>query len=61
MVRFVSFLLHLATSASRTFRQITGPCGVAVDDSDLLSWEAHYDGSTDHAEDDPPTEGDAGR
>lgn len=56
------FVFHpfLAT-ARRHSRQVTGPCGVAVDDSDLLSWEVSYDGSAVDADDDPPTQGDSGR
>lgn len=48
-------------NTNTVFRQVTGSCGEAVDDSELLSWAASYDGSTDDAEDDPPTVGDSGR
>lgn len=70
----IGMALHIRTGLSLThspsvhgntntavFRQITGPCGEAVDDSELLSWAASYDGSTDDAGDDPPTAGDSGR
>lgn len=46
---------------NRVFRQTTGPCGEPADESELLSWAASYNGTTDDAEDDPPTVGDSGR
>lgn len=38
-------------------RQMTGPCGKAIDESELASWEAFYDGSSADAPDSPPTDG----
>lgn len=51
----------LRSATSELFRHMTGPCGEADDEFEPMSWEASYDGSSDDAEDDPPTAGNQGR
>lgn len=52
----VNLAYSLTLLLFHSFRQVTGPCGAEVPDSELVSWEVFYDGSTEDSPDSPPNE-----